>query len=145
MHPTVIVPPEVAPGTILSCSRCGHKWAIRKRGALPKNCPKCRSILWLKKYYNYNCLKCGHVWGTANDSPQRCPKCHTSKWNTPATERTVRNEPVKSKLPQDLKDRIKTAYEAGDGCLAIARSMGLAFSDVMDVMLESQPSDPIRI
>ena len=145
MQSSASTPDDVAPGTILTCSRCSYKWALRKRGALPKNCPKCRSILWLKKYYNYNCLKCGHVWGTANDSPQRCPKCHTSKWNTPATERTVRNEPVKSKLPQDLKDRIKTAYEAGDGCLAIARSMGLAFSDVMDVMLESQPSDPIRI
>ena len=145
MQSSASTPDDVAPGTILTCSRCSYKWALRKRGALPKNCPKCRSILWLKKYYNYSCLKCGHVWGTANDSPQRCPKCHTSKWNTPATERTVRNEPVKSKLPQDLKDRIKTAYEAGDGCLAIARSMGLAFSDVMDVMLESQPSDPIRI
>ncbi len=144
MHTTTLVPDEVPPGTILVCSRCDHKWAIRKRGALPRNCPKCRSTLWLKKYYTYTCLKCNHEWGTANDSPERCPKCHTSKWNSPPTPEVVKSHPVKCKLQYATKQEILKAYSQNKGCFKISNEFNLAFSDVIDAILESNPDEKVR-
>ncbi len=144
MHTTTVIPPEVPPGTILVCSRCSHKWAIRKREALPKNCPKCRSTLWLKKYYRYTCMKCNHEWGTANDSPQRCPKCHTSKWNTPPTPETVKPHAVKCKLVKSLKINVLNAYAEKKSCIKVAAQFNLALSEVFDAVLEAYPDEKIR-
>ena len=144
MHTTTIIPPEVPPGTILVCSRCNHKWAIRKRDTLPKNCPKCRSTLWLKKYYRYTCMKCNHEWGTANDSPQRCPKCHTSKWNTPPTPETVKPHTVKCKLRDPLKTEVLNAYSQNKSCFKVAADFNLALSDVIDALLEAYPDEKVH-
>ncbi|MCQ2079794.1 MAG: hypothetical protein MJZ38_07060 [archaeon] len=145
MHCKVIVPSEVPPGSIMTCSRCAYKWAIRKRGDIPKNCPKCRSTLWMKEYHNYTCARCEHTWGTANDSPQRCPKCHTSKWNVPAVQRPAKSETVVSKLDPALKERIYGLYYDGKGGITIAIEMGLAFGDVMDALCEKFPGDNINL
>lgn len=99
----------------------------------------------MKKYYRYTCMKCGHQWGTANDSPLRCPKCHTSKWNVPQTPKNRKSKPVRSRLPRQLKAEICGAYGEGLGCLAVAGRLNLAFGDVMDVLLEAYPGEKIRI
>ncbi len=39
--------PLLTPTNTLSCSKCEHIW-LRRRQALPKKCPSCRSILWNK-------------------------------------------------------------------------------------------------
>lgn len=144
MHSTVIQPPEVPPGTILICSRCNHKWAVRKKGTLPKNCPKCRSTLWLKKYYRYTCMKCNHTWGTANDSPQRCPKCHTSKWNSPPVPESTKAHMVTCNLDPSIKSKILEEHMKNKGCFEISKQFDLALSDVIDAILESNPNEKIN-
>ncbi len=144
MHSTIIIPPEVPPGTILVCSRCNHKWAIRKKGTLPKNCPKCRSTLWLKKYYRYTCLRCNHEWGTANDAPIRCPKCHTSRWNSPPASESTKPHTVKCKLESSVKTEVLNTYSKNKGCIEVANILNLALSDVIDAVLETFPEDKIR-
>jgi DNA-directed RNA polymerase subunit RPC12/RpoP len=34
---------------VLSCLRCGHEWARRKREGAPIQCPKCHSPYWDKE------------------------------------------------------------------------------------------------
>jgi len=145
MQCTTLVPPQVPPGTIMTCSRCSHKWAIRKRGDIPKNCPKCRSTLWMKNYHVYTCMKCQHEWGTANECPQRCPKCHTSKWNSPTTVQKVKVEPVHSKLDPEVKDAVFNLYSEGKSTLTISIMMSIPYSEVMDTLLEKYASGTIKI
>ena len=145
MQSSASTPDDVAPGTILTCSRCSYKWALRKRGALPKNCPKCRSTLWSKNYHVCKCLKCNHEWGTANESPLRCPKCHTSKWGVPPSPRAVQAETIKSRPSDSVKAEIYRHYEEGQGCIKIALDMVLAFGEVMDALVIKYPGEVIRI
>lgn len=145
MQYTQTVPSSVAPGSILTCSRCAHKWAIRKKGDLPKNCPKCRSTLWMKNYHVYTCMKCEHSWGTANESPQRCPKCHTSKWNTPNITKSNKESRIVCRLSAEAKAQVYERYDAGETVIAISVATGIAFGDVMDAVLERNPSATARI
>jgi len=48
---------------------------------LPKNCPSCRSTVWMKPFENLTCTRCGHEWRSTDDSPRRCPSCGTYRWN----------------------------------------------------------------
>lgn len=73
----------VTAGKVYICSRCSHRWVARKKGGLPKNCPKCRSTVWMKDYHICKCYRCNHKWGTVNEEPKRCPKCHSTKWAVP--------------------------------------------------------------
>lgn len=145
MKYTTLVDSVVAPGSIMTCSRCSHKWAIRKRGDLPKNCPRCRSTLWMKNYHVYTCLKCEHSWGTANECPMRCPKCHTSKWNTPVVVNDVKSEPIQCKLPQEDKEKIFRMYALNKGCVAISIDLGIPFSEVIESLLERNPEENVRL
>ncbi len=145
MHNSASIKEDVAPGTILTCSRCAYKWALRKRGALPKNCPKCRSTLWMKNYHVYECMKCNHRWGTANENPLRCPKCHTSKWNTPPAPRTIRADNLKSRLKPEVKAEVYRMYDRGNGCLAISRNLEISFGDVMDAIVIKYPGESVRL
>jgi rubrerythrin len=63
------------------CSCCSYRWKPRKTNGLPKNCPSCRSTVWMKSYSVRTCSRCGHVWGSTSDSPKRCPGCGTYRWN----------------------------------------------------------------
>lgn len=145
MQTTTTVSSDVPPGTILTCSRCSYKWALRKRGALPKNCPKCRSTLWMKNYHVYTCMKCSYSWGTANENPLRCPKCHTSKWSVPPTPRMVRTETIKIRLRGEIKEQVYSLYENGNGCIEISSKLSIPFGDVMDALVIKYPGESIRI
>lgn len=64
-----------------SCSKCAHKWKTRKTDGMPKNCPSCRSTVWMKPYETKKCARCGNEWGTTSGDPRRCPGCGTYHWN----------------------------------------------------------------
>lgn len=145
MQYTTLVPPQVAPGTVMTCSRCSHKWAIRKRGDIPKNCPKCRSTLWMKNYHVYTCMKCQHEWGTANEHPQRCPKCHTSKWNSPVSVPKVKSETVHSRLSPEAKSEVFALYSEGKSSMTISIEMKISYSEVMDTLLEKYAPGSVRV
>lgn len=63
------------------CVRCGHSWVARKEGPLPRSCPSCRSVSWMKKAKTVTCVRCSHKWNTSCGNPKRCPSCGTDKWN----------------------------------------------------------------
>lgn len=75
----------VTTGSVYVCSRCSHTWVARKKDGLPKNCPKCRSTVWMRDYHICKCARCGHQWGTVDEDPKRCPKCGTNRWNKSPT------------------------------------------------------------
>ena len=145
MQKPAITEEDVAPGSILTCSRCSYKWALRKKNALPKNCPKCRSTLWMKNYHVYECMKCSHKWGTANENPLRCPKCHTSKWNSPPVPRMIRTESLKSRLKPEIREEVYDLYEDGKGCIEISNILHLSFGDVMDAIVIKYSGESVRI
>ena len=99
----------------------------------------------MKNYHVCTCLKCNHSWGTANESPLRCPKCHTSKWGVPPSPRAAHVETIKSRLSDTVRDEIYKQYEGGIGCMTIARNMLLAFGEVMDALVIKYPGEVIRI
>ena len=33
------------------------------------------------------CMKCGHQWIPRSDDVRECPKCHSSRWDTPKKEK----------------------------------------------------------
>jgi len=99
----------------------------------------------MKNYHVYTCMKCEHSWGTANENPLRCPKCHTSKWNSPAVVRDAKEDAVICKLPSEVKERIYSAYSSGKSVINISIETRIAFGDVMDALLEKYPGANIKI
>jgi len=65
----------------LFCCRCSYSWRPRNIHNLPKNCPSCRSTVWMKPFECMLCTRCGHEWKSTSDEPRRCPLCGTYKWN----------------------------------------------------------------
>ncbi len=82
---SVLAGRAVATGSVYVCSRCAHTWVARKKDGLPKNCPKCRSTVWMKDYHICKCARCGHQWGTVDPAPKRCPECGTNRWDRAQT------------------------------------------------------------
>ena len=73
------VPARAGP---LVCSRCSYRW-VQRKDALPKRCPRCRSVKWNEPDLRVTCLRCGHSWNSHDGSPKRCPKCGSHQWNVP--------------------------------------------------------------
>ena len=65
------------------CSRCSYHWKPRKTDGIPRNCPSCRSTVWMKPYDLKTCTRCGYEWGSGSENPLRCPNCGTHHWNEP--------------------------------------------------------------
>lgn len=63
------------------CSRCSYHWKPRKPDSTPRNCPSCRSTVWMKPFEMKRCARCGYEWGSTSTDPRRCPGCGTYHWN----------------------------------------------------------------
>ncbi|MDD3378913.1 MAG: hypothetical protein RBR05_01430 [Candidatus Methanomethylophilaceae archaeon] len=63
------------------CSCCSYRWKSRKENGLPRNCPSCRSTVWMKSFELRACTRCGYEWSSTNQKPKRCPSCGTYHWN----------------------------------------------------------------
>jgi Primosomal protein N'' (replication factor Y) - superfamily II helicase len=75
----------------LFCCRCSYSWKPRSIQNLPKNCPSCRSTVWMKPFEYLLCTRCGHEWKSTSDEPRRCPLCGTYKWNeTPTVHNCIK-------------------------------------------------------
>ncbi len=127
----------VTAGKVLVCSRCFHRWVARKSDGPPKNCPKCRSTVWMKDYHVCRCYRCNHEWGTTNSEPKRCPKCHSVKWAVPVRNSDAaprsRFAPRNPMDPEKVEDVLRR-YADGESCTTIAISTGMSFSDVYDIV-----------
>ncbi len=71
------------------CSKCFYSWKKRKSNP-PKNCPRCRSTVWMSEYFQKECKRCGHEWGSTREEPARCPSCGSQKWDEPSIELTCK-------------------------------------------------------
>lgn len=69
----------------LVCRQCLYRWAPRDRTKLPKNCPSCRTIKWMRGTMFMTCKRCGHDWISTDKHQSRCPSCGTYKWNDSPT------------------------------------------------------------
>lgn len=67
--------------SVLFCNRCGYHWSPRNPDKMPRSCPSCRSVVWMKKYDTKDCKRCGHQWSSTDEAPKRCPACGTYKWD----------------------------------------------------------------
>lgn len=139
---------QVTAGKVMVCSRCSHRWIVRKRDGLPKNCPKCRSTVWMKDYHICRCYRCNHEWGTVNKEPKRCPKCHSVKWAVPVRRsdaalrsRLAPRNPIDREEVEDVLRR----YADGESCTSIAISTGMSFSDVYDIVRSNSPDGRILV
>lgn len=75
------------------CSRCSYHWKPRKADGIPRNCPSCRSTVWMKPFEMKSCARCGYEWGSTSEEPRRCPGCGTYHWNeAPQSYRCLRCE-----------------------------------------------------
>ena len=75
------------------CSRCSYHWKPRKDDGIPRNCPSCRSTVWMKPFELKTCSRCGYEWGSTSEDPRRCPSCGTYRWNEiPTTYSCLRCE-----------------------------------------------------
>jgi len=63
------------------CSRCSYHWKPRKTDSVPRNCPSCRSTIWMKPFELKTCARCNYEWGSTSEDPRRCPSCGTYHWN----------------------------------------------------------------
>lgn len=63
------------------CSRCSYHWKPRKTDSIPRNCPSCRSTIWMKPFELKTCARCNYEWGSTSEDPRRCPSCGTYHWN----------------------------------------------------------------
>ena len=73
------------------CSRCSYHWQPRKPDVVPKNCPSCRSTVWMKPFDMKTCARCGYQWGSTSSDPRRCPGCGTYHWDeAPQTYQCLR-------------------------------------------------------
>lgn len=63
------------------CSRCSYHWKPRKTDSIPRNCPSCRSTIWMKPFELKRCVRCAYEWGSTSEDPRRCPNCGTYHWN----------------------------------------------------------------
>ena len=124
-----------------SCSVCEASWTSKKKSGLPQRCPRCKSKLW-NKSYKHTCSKCGYGWVSASPSPERCPGCQTKKWRKADTE--VIQAPH-SALPKEVKIPILLRYDAGNGCVKIARDLNVTFSEVYDVIVDTYPEKNPRL
>lgn len=127
--------------SIYTCSVCDATWTSKKKSGLPQRCPRCKSKLW-NKSFKHNCAKCNYSWVSASPSPERCPGCQTKKW------RKADAEPPKvshSVLPKEIKIPILLRYDAGNGCVKIARDLNITFSEVYDVIIDTYPDDSPRL
>ncbi|MCQ2069741.1 MAG: hypothetical protein MJZ68_01235 [archaeon] len=125
-------------GAVYTCSICFHRWVARK-GAYPKNCPNCRTTLWMKEYHIYKCCRCFHEWGTAREISKRCPKCHSSKWQEPVSNTETVVIDSKCKLGVSDRGKVLDLYNSGTGCISIAVQTGIAFGDVFAAIKEKYP------
>ena len=126
---------------VYTCSVCEAVWTSKKRSGLPQRCPRCKSKLW-NKSFKHNCIKCGYDWISASQSPERCPKCQTKKWRKADAEAPLVS---KSSLPKEVKIPILLRYDAGNGCVKIARELKLTFSEVYDVIIDTYPDVSPRL
>ncbi len=134
-------------GRIYTCSRCTHRWVARKKDGIPKNCPRCRSTVWMKDYRIFRCLRCDHSWGTAKGEPKRCPRCHSVRWNTPVKETSSRSrsrQMLHSVDPEAAKE-VMERYADGQTCTEIAIATGLSFGDVYAIVSESISPENIAV
>ncbi len=126
---------------VYSCSICEATWTSKKKSGLPQRCPRCKSKLW-NKSFRHTCSKCGYQWVSASPSPDRCPGCQTKKWRQAVSE----PQPVPhSTLPREVKIPILLRYDAGTGCVKIARDLELTFSEVYDVIIDTYPDAQPRL
>lgn len=97
--------------------------------------------MW-NKSFKHTCIKCNYQWVSSSPSPDRCPGCQTKKW------RINNSEPLPithSTLPRELKIPILLKYDAGVGCIKIARDLNLTFSEVYDVISDTYPDNSPRL
>lgn len=126
---------------VYTCSICDATWTSKKRSGLPQRCPRCKSKMW-NKSFKHTCVKCGYQWVSSSPSPDRCPGCQTKKW------RVNNSEPLPithSTLPREVKIPILLKYDAGVGCIRIARDLNLTFSEVYDVISDTYPDSSPRL
>ena len=65
----------------LECNQCGHRWISRGQGT-PLKCPRCKTRSWNEpKMAQFICHKCGYVWKSRMDYPNRCPECRSETWD----------------------------------------------------------------
>ena len=64
-----------------ACNQCGHRWIPRGEG-VPLKCPKCKARSWNEpKMAQFVCHKCGYVWKSRMEYPNRCPECRSETWD----------------------------------------------------------------
>lgn len=89
---------------------------------------------------SHTCLRCGYVWVSNMRSPDRCPKCQSKKWNDDGS-----GKPIGSDLSTDRKIAIFLRYNDGEGCVAIARELGISFDNVLSTVKEAFPDSEPRL
>ena len=63
------------------CNQCGHRW-IPRGGGIPLKCPRCKTRSWNEpKMTQFVCHKCGYVWKSRMEYPNRCPECRSETWD----------------------------------------------------------------
>lgn len=82
-------------GTLLicKCNKCDFEWSARNKKA-PTTCanPDCRSTIWDKKVYKYECLRCKYNWSSTIEAPGVCPVCKSANWDSTKESHEIRNE-----------------------------------------------------
>ena len=102
----------------------------------------------MKDYHICKCYRCNHKWGTVNEEPKRCPKCHSTKWAVPVKtgESSPRVRSVsRSMIGPDLMKEGVRRYAEGESCTAIAIATGISFSDVYAIVKSHYAGDHILV
>ena len=80
---------------------------------------------------------CGYDWVSVGRNPFKCPSCQNIRWNE-------KEHGSCASVPEETKVSILQRYDAGTGCVAIARELGLTFEIVYDVVRETYPDGAIK-
>lgn len=123
-------------GTFFTCSVCNYAWRSRTSGSEPRSCPNCGTRLW-KQSHMHCCTQCGHSWASSLANPRKCPQCQSSRWNEGG------GTSEKAVLSVAERESVLSRYRAGIGAVKISIETGITFSDVYDVISESDPGSDV--